>query len=145
MVVASALYRMDAYEQAYGLTRLRVFVFACELWLGWSSCWSSRPGCGCKAGWLPRAVFGAGVAMLLGLAVLNPDRFIADRNVDRYQAADASTSVPAELSADAAPALDRLPAPTASCALRTIAGRPGARAGRLVRVQRRPVSGPRIL
>ncbi len=34
VVVASALWRMSVYEEAYGFTRLRVFVSAFEIWLG---------------------------------------------------------------------------------------------------------------
>ena len=67
---------------------------------------------------------------LLGLAVVNPDRLIADRNVDRYygQNVDQNTGKGridleylSRLSADAVPALDRLPDPLRDCALREIA------------------------
>jgi hypothetical protein len=127
VVVASALARMSAYEDAYGLTRLRLLVFACELWFGSVFVMvlfagaGLRPSGRLKGGWLPRTVFGAGVAMLLGLAVLNPDRFIAERNVDRYlDGGRLDVSYLAGLSADAAPALDRLPGPARACALQRI-------------------------
>ena len=37
VIVASALHRMDVYADTYGLTRLRLLVALCELWLGWCS------------------------------------------------------------------------------------------------------------
>jgi Domain of unknown function (DUF4153) len=53
---------------------------------------------------------------------LNPDRFIADRNVDRYyRAGRIDVSYLSGLSADAVPALDRLPAALRACALEPIA------------------------
>jgi hypothetical protein len=128
VVVASALARMSAYEDAYGLTRLRLLVFACELWFGSIFLMVLASGAGLrpfgrqKGGWLPRTVFGAGVAMLLGLAVLNPDRLIADRNIDRYaNGGTVDTWYLSGLSIDAAPALARLPEPARSCALMRIA------------------------
>jgi len=127
VVVASALARMAAYEDAYGLTRLRLLVFACELWFGSIFVMvlvagaGLRPSGRLKGGWLPRTVFGAGIAMLLGLAVLNPDRLIAERNVDRYlHGGRLDVAYLAGLSADAAPALRRLPEPARACALQRI-------------------------
>jgi hypothetical protein len=69
------------------------------------------------------------IAALLALAVLNPDRFIAERNVDRYERTGRiDVSYLSTLSADAAPALTRLPEPQRSCALSGLANRL-ARAG----------------
>ena len=86
VVVASALGRMWTYEQAYGFSRLRVLVSVCELWLGVVFLLVLAAGIrlSAPARWLPQAVVGTGVAALLALAALNPDQFIADRNVDRY-------------------------------------------------------------
>ena len=88
VIVACALYRMQVYQQAYGYTRLRVFVFAVEIALGVVFLLVIAAGVRLQAGWLPRSVVAVGVLALLGLAVLNPDRFVADRNIDRYQATD---------------------------------------------------------
>ena len=60
VIVASALHRMDVYADTYGLTRLRLLVALCELWLGWCSCWCWSPasGCGppgCPGRWSRRA------------------------------------------------------------------------------------------
>ncbi|MFK3982485.1 DUF4153 domain-containing protein [Micromonospora sp. NPDC050397] len=122
VVVASALYRMNIYTQAYGATRLRLLVAVCELWLGAVFVLILVAGVRLRATWLPRLVLGAAVLALLGLAVANPDRLIADRNVDRFfQTERLDLGYVSGLSADAVPALDRLPDPQRDCALREIA------------------------
>lgn len=121
VVVASALYRMHVYEQAYGFTRLRLFVQAVEVWLGGVFLMVLAAGVRLRARWLPQAVAASAVAVLLGLAVLNPDRFIADRNIDRYRAGGRlDVSYLASLSADAVPALERLDGPQRDCAHRLL-------------------------
>jgi hypothetical protein len=122
VIVASALYRMNLYQQAYGFTRLRLLVSACELWLGAVFAMVLAAGVRLRARWLAQAVAGSATAALLGLALLNPDRFIADRNIDRYERTDRiDVFYLYQLSADAAPALDRLPYPLRDCALSQIA------------------------
>jgi hypothetical protein len=60
----------------------------------------------------------AGVLALLALAVANPDGLIVERNLVRFeQTGRIDTGHLAELSADAVPALDRLPEPYRSCTL----------------------------
>jgi len=118
VVVASATYRMNVYEQAYGYTRLRVFVTAVELGLGAVFVAVLVAGVRLRGGWLPRAVLAIATAGLLALAVLNPDRFIADRNVDRFAATGRiDLHYLNTLSADAVPALDRLTGNDRACAL----------------------------
>jgi hypothetical protein len=118
VIVASALYRMRVYEEAYGFTRLRVFVSTVELWLGAVFIMVLVAGVRLAAGWLPRAISASAMVALFGLAVLNPDRFIADRNIDRYtETGRLDTYYLRTLSADAVPALDRLPAGARECAL----------------------------
>jgi hypothetical protein len=122
VIVASALYRMHTYEEAYGFTRLRVLVSVCEMWLGAILVMVLVAVARLRAGWLPQAVVGSAVAALIGLAALNPDHFIADRNVARYeQTKKIDVAYLAGLSADAAPALDRLPYPQRGCALGDVA------------------------
>jgi hypothetical protein len=122
VIVASALLRMHTYEEAYGFTRLRVLVSACELWLGSVLVMVLAAGVRLRAGWLPQAAIASGVAALIGLALLNPDQFIADRNVDRYgETGRIDVLYLSGLSADAVPALDRLPPTLRSCALGDVA------------------------
>jgi hypothetical protein len=121
VVVASALHRMDLYAGTYGLTRLRLLVALCELWLGVVFLLVMIAGIRLRARWLARAVVGAGVLALLGLVAANPDGLIADRNIARYEAGRTiDTAYLSGLSADAAPALDRLAADDRSCALNPI-------------------------
>ncbi|MEV4494981.1 DUF4153 domain-containing protein [Micromonospora arborensis] len=122
VVVASALYRMQVYTDAYGATRLRLFVTTVELWLGLLFILVGVAVVRLRAAWLPRLVVGTAVLALLGLALVNPDRLIADRNVDRYlQTGRLDISYLSGLSADAVPALARLPEPMRVCALGQIA------------------------
>jgi hypothetical protein len=71
-----------------------------------------------RGGWLPQATLATGIAMLLGLAVLNPDRFVADRNIDRFERGERlDVRYLRELSTDAVPALYRLPERVRDCVL----------------------------
>ena len=85
VVVASALHRMDLYQQAYGFTRLRLLVDAFEGWLGLLVAAVVVAGVALKGAWLPRAALVSGAVVLLGLAVSNPDAWIARHNIDRFQ------------------------------------------------------------
>ncbi|MFC0004195.1 DUF4153 domain-containing protein [Micromonospora siamensis] len=118
VVVASALYRVRVYTDAYGATRLRLFVATVECCLGLLFGYVGVAVLRLRAGWLPALAAGTAVAALLTLAVLNPDRLIAEQNVDRYlRSGRLDAGYLAGLSADAAPALARLPEPQRSCAL----------------------------
>ncbi|MFE1895032.1 DUF4173 domain-containing protein [Streptomyces yangpuensis] len=120
VVVAAALRRMDLYVDAYGLTRLRVSVAAMELWLGLVIVLIMAAGV-FGARWLPRAVAGSAAAVVLAFGLLSPDGMVAERNVARFEK-DQKIDLAyfQSLSADAVPALDRLPEPQRSCALRGI-------------------------
>lgn len=121
VVVASALRRMDLYVDAYGLTRLRLSVAGVELWLGLVIVLIMAGGL-FGARWLPRAVAGSAVAAVLAFGLMSPDGVIAEGNVTRYeQDGKIDLAYFQSLSADAVPALDRLPEPQRSCALRGIA------------------------
>ncbi|WP_320068973.1 DUF4173 domain-containing protein [Micromonospora sp. RTGN7] len=146
VVVASALYRMQVYADAYGATRLRLVVATVELWLGVLFVLVGIAAVRLRAGWLPRLAVGTAVLALLGLAAVNPDRLIAEHNVDRYrQTGVIDVEYLSRLSADAVPALDRLPEPMRSCALRDIAAAlPSDRLGttNLGRAAARDLLGP---
>lgn len=121
VIVASALFRMHTYQAAYGFTRLRVLVSVVELWLGLVFVLVVAAGVRLRAGWLPRAVVATGIAAVLGLAILNPDRFIAERNLDRWRAGEQlDVTYLSGLSADAVPVLLCLPEPERSQVLARI-------------------------
>jgi hypothetical protein len=114
-IVATALGRMWLYQQAYGFTVLRLLVVVCEVWLGIGfvlvlvAVLRRRRTAGLVV---------TGAVLLLGLALADPERIVAELDVARH---DRTGSIDVEylatLSADAAPALDALPEPLRSCAL----------------------------
>jgi hypothetical protein len=110
VVVISAIHRMWVYQQAYGFSTERLMVITIEVWLGVVFLLVAAAGIRMTARWLPRAVLVAGVLALLGLAALNPERLIADRNIDRFQQTGLlDVEYLSTLSADIDPALHRLP------------------------------------
>ncbi|MGH9249383.1 MAG: DUF4153 domain-containing protein [Acidimicrobiales bacterium] len=118
VVVASALYRMHVYQDAYGFTRLRLLVDVFEGWLGVLVLATMAGGVALRAGWLPRFGLFSGVALLLGLAAINPDAWIAQQNLDRYEATGTVDWYHlSDLSDDALPVLATLPQHLAECAL----------------------------
>jgi two-component system sensor histidine kinase BaeS len=117
-VVVFALHRLHLYEEAFGFTRLRLFMNVFEGWLGLLIVLVLVAGVRLRATWLPGAVVASAAAALLGLAVINADGFVADRNVSRFVATGKlDTAYLQGLSADAVPAIDRLPEPLRSCVL----------------------------
>lgn len=120
VVVASALYRLHVYEQAYGFTELRLLVSFFEGWLGLVVALVLVAGVRLRGQWLPRAALLTGAATLLALAAINPDAYIAQHNVDRFeQTGKADWGHLSGLSADAAEALDTLPERYRSCVTTT--------------------------
>lgn len=116
VVVISAIHRMWVYQQAYGFSTERLMVITIEVWLGAVFLLVAAAGIRMSARWLPRAVLVAGVLALLGLASLNPERLIADRNIDRFeQTGQLDAEYLSRLSADIDPALHRLPDRIRAC------------------------------
>ncbi|WP_405164009.1 DUF4173 domain-containing protein [Nocardia sp. NBC_01499] len=112
IIVASALGRMWTYQQAYGFTVLRLLVEVCELWLGLVYLLVLAAVLRLRRMWLSRAMIGTAMATLLALAVLNPERLIADKNIDNLQQGKPfDTEYLTQLSPDILPATDRLPEP----------------------------------
>ncbi|HEX5334043.1 MAG TPA: DUF4173 domain-containing protein [Cellulomonas sp.] len=123
-VVASALRRMSLYMDAFGLTRLRLFVVVVEVVLAVVLVLVLVAGVRWRGGWLPRVVVQVVAVAMLGLALVNPDALIV-----RYNAAaerDASLVVGLDvgylqgLSADAVPEIARLEEPLRSCVLERV-------------------------
>jgi hypothetical protein len=118
VVVASALYRMHVYQEAYGFTRLRLLVDVFEGWLGLLVLGVMAAGLTLRAVWLPRAALLSGAGLLLLLAAINPDAWIAQHNLDRYEeTGKVDWSYLQGLSADAVPVLAALPDGVVDCAL----------------------------
>ena len=116
VVVASALMRMHIYEEAYGFTRLRVLVSVFEAWLGAVVVLVLGAGVSLRGVWVPRAALLAGAVMLLGLAAINPDGYIAERNLERFeQNGRIDWQYLGGLSDDAMPVLAQLPARHQDC------------------------------
>ena len=122
VVLASALLRLQLYEETYGLTRLRVSVHATIFWLMGIFAFVMIAGALWKASWLPRtAIAFTGVA-LLAFTLANPDHLIARRNVDRFETSNRiDLSYLLTLSEDAVPALSELPTPERDCVLSLLA------------------------
>lgn len=124
VVVASALYRMHVYQEAYGFTRLRLLVDVFEGWLGLLVLGVLAAGLTLRAAWLPRAALLSGAGLLLLLAAVNPDAWIAQHNLDRYdETGKVDWYYLQGLSADAVPVLATLPDDVVECAL--MGHRPG--------------------
>ena len=73
-VVASALYRMSLYQDAFGYTVLRVFVDGFELWLGLVVVFLLVAGVRLSGWWVPRAVLVSAAVFALGLRRDEPGR-----------------------------------------------------------------------
>jgi hypothetical protein len=124
LVVASALQRLALYTDAYGLTRLRLLAGTVELWLGAVVLALVVAGIGLHGAWLARAVVISGAVAVLALAVADPDALVARVAVDRLEATgDVDLGYVAGLSADAVPALQRLPDDLRGCALADLGAR----------------------
>jgi len=118
VVVVSALYRMHIYQEAYGFTQLRLLVDVFEGWLGLLILAILAAGKSLRAAWLPRLALLSGVGLLLGLAAINPDAWIAEQNIARYEeTGKVDWYFLQGLSADAVPTLATLPADVRDCAL----------------------------
>ncbi|WP_235502662.1 DUF4153 domain-containing protein, partial [Kitasatospora sp. Root187] len=120
VVVASAYYRMQRYVETFGLTRLRISVTAVEVWLGvvlllvLVGVLLGARRC------LPRAVVLSAVVGVAVFGLIRPDALIAEQNVARSEHGTIDVDYLRDLSADAAPALDRLTGDRRTCALQRI-------------------------
>ncbi|MDQ4065255.1 MAG: DUF4173 domain-containing protein [Actinomycetota bacterium] len=118
VVLASAAWRMDLYQEAYGFTRMRLFVDLAIVFMGLVFLLLFIAGARWRAAWLPRAVVALALICGVGFAIYNPDLNIARRNVDRFQdTGNIDLAYLGGLSTDAIPALLELPEPQRSCAI----------------------------
>jgi hypothetical protein len=119
VVLLSALKRLGLYEETYGFTRLRFFVHVAIFWLALVILAVMTAGVRWNARWLPRIVVGLTAAGLLVVNVINPDAFIAARNLVRYEATGKIDTyyLSTMLSADAVPILVEAPEEVRACVL----------------------------
>jgi hypothetical protein len=111
VLLGSALHRLDLYEGAFGLTRLRLSAEA----FAWGL--AGLFGLIVVAGALPvvrrnfaRTAIAAAALGLLAFSLSNPDGTIARRNIDRWRSTGSlDIDYLQTLSADAAPAMAELP------------------------------------
>lgn len=107
IIAVSAFHRMKLYRDEYGLTQLRFYTTAFMIWLAVLLFWFV---CTVLTGRRQRFAIGAlatGVAAVLALHAINPDRVIVETNVDRTRAGKRSFDdrYARMLSDDAAPAI----------------------------------------
>lgn len=107
VIAASALRRMQLYRDAFGLTRLRFFTTAFIIWLAALLVWFV---CTVLTGRRHRFALGAlatGMAVVVALHAINPDRIIVETNVERARAGQRAFdgTYAATLSDDAMPAI----------------------------------------
>lgn len=111
VILAAALHRLDLYVEAFGATRMRVVAAVSCAWIGAILGLLMLRVMTRHRGWLPRAAIATTAIFALGLGLFNPDARIAERNVERLASGDDfDIEYAASLSADATPALAKLPA-----------------------------------
>jgi hypothetical protein len=125
VVVASALHRLQLYEDAFGLTRMRLAAETFALALGALFVVVLAAGAvGVVRRELARIVIAGAALGLLAFSLSNPDGRIAERNVDRWAGTgDLDLAYVQGLSADAVPALIELREPLRSLVLAPIRAR----------------------
>lgn len=112
-VVGSALWRLGLYEDEFGFTAARLGARTVEAWFGLVLVLVGAALIAGRTALLPRAIAISGALTLLVFAAANPDGRVAAHNVARFeQTGRIDTAYLGRLSADAVPALDRLPSPT---------------------------------
>lgn len=131
VLVAGALRRLGLYEQAYGMTLLRLLAVLFALWLGmvFVLLGFAIAGVHHERAWFVPASIALAIAGLLVLNATNPEAWIVRRNVDRFAGTDRfDAAMLGDLSDDAVPAivdaLDTLPADDAEALRARICGAP---------------------
>jgi hypothetical protein len=126
VVLASALQRLKLYEEAFGLTRLRLSAHAAILWMGGIFVLLLVAGALLRTHWLPRVTLAFTALSLLGFTLTNPEGVVAERNVERFQeTGKLDLEYVRTLGPDAVPALAELPPGVRCWALVPVAGRLG--------------------
>jgi hypothetical protein len=127
VILASALQRLALYEEAFGLSRLRLFAAWVTLVIGGTFVAILVAGARGRLAMLPHRLVTFAAIALIGVSLANPDRLVAERNVGWFQRTGTiDLMYLASLGADAAPGVAELPEPARGCVLARIAtGGPG--------------------
>jgi hypothetical protein len=119
-VVAAAMWRMHLYQEAFGFTSLRLFVDGFELWLGLIVVMVLVSLVGLSTRWVGRAAVLSAAVLMIGLSVLNPDAWVAEHNIERFESSGRiDAAYLTTLSDDAVPviAASSLPEDIKACVL----------------------------
>jgi len=111
VLVAVSLRRMALYDQAFGLTMLRLTVVVAATWIGIVLLLVAARNLGVAADrdWLPGAAVLAGLALLVAANLVNPEAIVVRHNVARATTgATVDADYLAGLSSDAVPSIERL-------------------------------------
>ena len=118
VVLLSAHFRLSLYEDAFGFTRARLFGHGFIFLLAAIFGVVMVAGLLWKAAWLPRVVLGLAVLSILAFAISDPDRLIADKNLQRFErTGKIDLHYLSSLSADAVPSLMKLPSDLRACVI----------------------------
>jgi hypothetical protein len=82
-VLFSAAFRLRLYQEAYGWTELRFYIYATIAWLGLGIVAAVVLLARDRMRWLPHAMAMTAVGVLLAANVIGPLRFVAEQNVAR--------------------------------------------------------------
>lgn len=107
-LVAVSLRRMALYDQAFGLTMLRLAVVGATVWIGvlLLSMAARNAGIGGQRRWVLGAAVVAASSLVVVANLADPEGFVVSHNVDRAaRGAEVDATYLAELSDDAVPAI----------------------------------------
>src|SRR5438093_6313962 len=83
VIVASAAYRMQLYQLAYGWTELRFYALAGIAWLGVGGLCAAVLIRRDATRWLPHAAALVGLVIAVGVSLVGPSAFVARQNLER--------------------------------------------------------------
>lgn len=109
VIMASALWRMRLYQDAYGLTEMRLYTTVFMFWLGLVFVWFALTVLRGRRERFAFGAFAAWLALLFALHAVNPNDLIVRTNLARARGESGAqrfdAAYAASLGADAAPAL----------------------------------------
>ncbi len=106
LIVVAAIRRLALYQDAFGMTMLRLYCTLFAIWIGvvlvLLAAWLTRRW---SRAWFPAAAAACGLALLLGLNAVNPEALVARTNLQREADLRTDTRYLADLSDDAVPTI----------------------------------------